>query len=226
MKNIYEETEAQIIAIEESFEMVKKIPKHLNNPSLQPVSVLPVLPDFNMWQHIYTLGVFDQDPTPQQKPKDVDSEYLKSEAILESFSTVTPFLAYLVPSGKIEKEGTSEKAQEYRWIREYGYSASKGKEFSGSYFFQFTEDMVLYTDINTRVNFTTLSREKTKSIPRPSKIFVEKHFDSFPDSMLEAKEERMKLLMPSESFSAKSTLMESEEEELLDDEPTKEMEDL
>eukprot|EP00198_Chlamydomonas_reinhardtii_P007592 XP_001696929.1 Paf1 complex component [Chlamydomonas reinhardtii] len=55
--------EAQVRAIEASFEAARAQPVHSRNPALKPVEVLPVLPDPTAWQHKLLLTTFhDSDP--------------------------------------------------------------------------------------------------------------------------------------------------------------------
>lgn len=53
----------QVAAIEESFAAAGERPKHPRDPSLRPVQVLPVLPDFRNWMQNYLMVNFDNDPT-------------------------------------------------------------------------------------------------------------------------------------------------------------------
>ncbi len=52
----------QAAAIEASFAAVAQPPVHATNPSLRPVEVLPVLPDFERWADAFVHLQFDQDP--------------------------------------------------------------------------------------------------------------------------------------------------------------------
>ena len=43
-----QDKEAQIVAIEQTFEDAQAVPKHPTKPGVTPVEVLPVLPDFKV----------------------------------------------------------------------------------------------------------------------------------------------------------------------------------
>ncbi|KAF8397452.1 hypothetical protein HHK36_016369 [Tetracentron sinense] len=55
--------EKQIQAIEASFEACKSRPVHATNDSLQPVEILPLLPDFDRFNDQFVMAAFDGDPT-------------------------------------------------------------------------------------------------------------------------------------------------------------------
>lgn len=63
MFRVEEERQAQMRAIEASFEAAKKRPVHFKNKALVPVKVIPILPDFEMWPLKYVLAHFDLDPS-------------------------------------------------------------------------------------------------------------------------------------------------------------------
>ncbi len=58
--------DAQVAAIEASFEAARRPPVHSRNPALKPVEILPVLPDMDAWKHKLLLTTFqDADPADE-----------------------------------------------------------------------------------------------------------------------------------------------------------------
>ena len=54
--------DAKIRPIDETFELNKRPPVHPTNPSLKPVEILPVFPDFELWPTRYIEAVYKGDP--------------------------------------------------------------------------------------------------------------------------------------------------------------------
>jgi len=100
-------TEAQIKAIESSFQAASHPPVHPSDPSLTPTLILPIFPDFQLWPNLYSKVVFDGDPQPQStstgKVKNKKLEWLLNHAVLNALShtskngTQQNFITYLVP---------------------------------------------------------------------------------------------------------------------------------
>lgn len=58
--------DAQVAAIEASFEAARRPPVHSRNPALKPVEILPILPDMDAWKHKLLLTTFqDADPADE-----------------------------------------------------------------------------------------------------------------------------------------------------------------
>ncbi|PNH11674.1 RNA polymerase II-associated factor 1, partial [Tetrabaena socialis] len=58
--------DAQVTAIEASFEAARAPPVHTRNPALRPVDIMPILPDMDMWPQKLLLTTFhDSDPADE-----------------------------------------------------------------------------------------------------------------------------------------------------------------
>eukprot|EP00955_Chlamydomonas_euryale_P054039 355668-Chlamydomonas_euryale.AAC.9 len=57
--------DAQLAAIEATFAAAAAPPVHPKDPSVVPVEILPVLPDFECWANKYVQAHFDSDPTEE-----------------------------------------------------------------------------------------------------------------------------------------------------------------
>jgi len=154
----------QIKLIEESFRKAQQdVPRHPRNPSLRPVEVLPVLPDFRYWMNNYLLVNFDNDPTedhprlsrlhPNQR------KVLSERAVFKTFSTGEQnFFGYMVPKDlpKVEDDGcrdvyVDELEGEYQWIREYHREKKESEDDKRTFLLRVGEDQVSYVDLNTNI---------------------------------------------------------------------------
>ncbi|GFY97086.1 hydroxyproline-rich glycoprotein family protein [Actinidia rufa] len=101
--------ERRIKEIEASFEACKSRPVHSTNSKLQPVEVLPLLPDFERYEDQFVIVTFDGAPTADSEvysklDKSVRDAH-ESRAIMKSYvatgsDSAKPdkFLAYMAPS--------------------------------------------------------------------------------------------------------------------------------
>eukprot|EP00798_Chlamydomonas_sp_ICE-L_P028375 gene28376-31509_t len=136
--------DAQIAAIEASFEAAKKTPVHAKNPALKAMEILPVLPDFACWANKYVQAHFDNDPTEEvEQLSKLPSEakrLIAARCMLKSFkldiakkedtqggsqaATHEKIMALVVPSDQTlseEETGPSDLEGDYMWSREYAY---------------------------------------------------------------------------------------------------------
>lgn len=88
------EVQQQIAEIEATFEAAQRPPVHSRDPTLRPVEVLPLLPDFEAWTNKYVTVHYDNDPTqevdmlkrlePRKRKKVAERAMLKSFTIESS----------------------------------------------------------------------------------------------------------------------------------------------
>eukprot|EP00900_Chrysochromulina_parva_P011158 jgi/Chrpa1/20042/Chrysochromulina_OHIO_Genome00025838-RA len=129
----------QIEAIEKSFDDAETINVrsstlvHPSDPSLTPVSSVPVLPDYAGWDNRYSIMTFDIDPS-LSKPGDLEVAYARERigrALCKGFSRKEQdknemYLAYMLPPAR--EEGADEALEEdvpLEWVREYQYTLAK-----------------------------------------------------------------------------------------------------
>ncbi|XWS18949.1 hypothetical protein CRYUN_Cryun32bG0088700 [Craigia yunnanensis] len=124
--------ERQIKEIERSFEASKLRPVHATNKNLEPIEVMPLLPDFVRYDDQFVMVAFDGAPTADSdifsKLHDSVRDEHESRAIMKSYlapssDSANPekFLAYMVPSlDELSKDMYDEHEDiSYSWVREY-----------------------------------------------------------------------------------------------------------
>lgn len=163
--------EQQVEVIEESFRAAKLRPKHLTKPELEPVEILPLLPDFERMGDQYVHMVFDTDPltdAPGLADLDQDARLeLESRAIVKSFTALgsdeskpEKFIGYMVPKPEELERNFYEDDDEvsYTWVREYHWELRRDEERS-MYVFCFGEDSVHYLPLPNKL---VLQKKKAK----------------------------------------------------------------
>eukprot|EP00771_Trimastix_marina_P001843 gnl/Trimastix_PCT/2948.p1 GENE.gnl/Trimastix_PCT/2948~~gnl/Trimastix_PCT/2948.p1 ORF type:complete len:350 (+),score=99.20 gnl/Trimastix_PCT/2948:38-1087(+) len=145
----------QIEAIEETFRHVAVSPVHPTKKDLQPVRVLPVLPDFELWPNLYTHAIFDTDPGPLDPsiPRE-EAERKCHNAILKASSgpNQAPMVSYFLPVALPEEE--DEPPQEFQFERDYTYEVRRNRERgagSEAFVMYFTPSSVRYHDVHARL---------------------------------------------------------------------------
>eukprot|EP00249_Psilotum_nudum_P017768 c26480_g1_i2 orf=617-3121(-) len=167
--------EQQIQSIEESFIVAKDRPVHQTKPGLEPVEILPLLPDFDRLDDQLVHIVFDGEPTVDSElHSKLDTslrEELESKAIMKSFvlpgtETQRPekFLAYMVP--KIEEvvrdiyDDDDDDEIQYTWVREYHWDIrAEDAHNTLTYLFSFGEESARYLPLGTKL---TVQKKKAK----------------------------------------------------------------
>lgn len=188
--------EEQISLIEATFEAAKKPPKHLKNPSLTPLQVLPVLPDFDNWANKYVTATFDNNPCEEvpalsRLPENI-REQKAARCMLKGFKldsrdnnpqqTEEKFMALIVPKsvpkdlGKIPQNRDVEADEgEYVWCKEYAYSiktANVEDDPNQVYVLRFRDDSVTYCHLYARLELK--KKKKEIDFPRPSKVTLKR----------------------------------------------------
>lgn len=158
--------EQQIRSIEESFRVAKLRPVHQRKPDLEPVEILPLLPDFDRWGDRLTHIIFDGEPTADSElHSKLDSavrDELESLAILKSFVVTETetgkqerFLGYMVPKvDELNKDMDDENDEmSYTWMREYHFEMrSEDAQNMATYVFSFGEDSVRFLPLQTKLS--------------------------------------------------------------------------
>ena len=173
--------------------------KHPTNSSLTPVSVLPVLPDFDCWENGVQAS-FDVDPSLEKKD-DVEVTVSKarvSKAIMKEFRGMSgeaqgkSFIALLAPPEEGgESAGADESACELEWLRDYKYQL--GADSGDSYFLVVGETSASYNAFEQTLKLVRGSYRRVHE--RPSKISLSRRE---LDEEQQAADERRVLLLKGE----------------------------
>ncbi|UYV74669.1 PAF1 [Cordylochernes scorpioides] len=181
-ENIYMDKESQINAINKTFEDCKKpVLKHYSKPNVQPVEILPLFPDFDLWRYPFAQVTFDSDPAPKTQTEEMSQAMIRG-VVDESGEQ---FVAYFLPTEeniKKRKRDAEENQSyqddeeyEYKMAREYNWNvknkASKGYE--ENYFFTFRDGAVYYNELETRVRLN--KRRLKPGVPPNNSKLVVKH---------------------------------------------------
>ncbi|MCO5574985.1 hypothetical protein L7F22_028782 [Adiantum nelumboides] len=162
--------EHQIRSIQESFRVSQQMPVHQTKPHLQPVEILPLLPDFERQSSRLTHATFDGEPTADSELHNKLDRAVRDElealAVLKTYTLSDSetgkqerFLAYMVP--KVEELNTDYMNElSYTWMREYHIDArpEETQNFS-TYVFTFGEDCAHYLPLQQKVS---LQKKKAK----------------------------------------------------------------
>ncbi|XP_058086622.1 protein PAF1 homolog [Magnolia sinica] len=184
--------EKQIQAIEESFKASKLRPVHQTNPNLEPVEILPLLPDFDRSDDQFVVAAFDSDPTADSEiynklDRSVRDEH-ESRAVMKSFvsagsdpSKPEKFLAYMVPApDELSKDMYDEDEDvQYSWVREYHWDV-RGDDADDptTYLVSFDEEAARYLPLPTKLNLQKKrakdgrSSDEVEHYPVPAKLTV------------------------------------------------------
>ncbi|EAL72056.1 RNA polymerase II-associated factor 1 [Dictyostelium discoideum AX4] len=164
---------------------------HPTNPSLKPVSVLQVFPDFDLWANSFTEVTFDSDPLDHFLPKDLRSdkvqEYasrhneVRNKAIVKGITD--KFVYFITPDLKENYDVNNNNDFE---IDDSQYKMQKvltsdiiTDATSQNYFFLVKNDAVYYNPLKNRVNLKKIKSKDDKllvrtKIGRPESITYKK----------------------------------------------------
>lgn len=184
--------ERQIKEIEASFGACKLRPIHATNKNLQPVEILPLLPDFERYDDQFVVATFDGAPTADSEiyskmDKSVRDAH-ESRAIMKSYvatgsdpANPEKFLAYMVPSvNELSKDMYDENEDvSFSWVREYHWDV-RGDDADDptSYLVSFDDDEARYVPLPTKLNLRKKraiegrSNDEVEHFPIPSSIAV------------------------------------------------------
>ena len=179
--SVYMDREAQIVAIEKTFEDSKiPIERHYNpeEKGVYPVEVLPLLPDSEMWKFPCAQVIFDADPAPQG-PQLKDQIEMMSQAMIRGVMDESgeQFVAYFLPTDETREKRKTDQEEgreyeddmdyEYKMSREYNWNVKSktSKGYEENYFFIKRDDGVYYDELETRVR---LSKRRLRAGQQPS----------------------------------------------------------
>ncbi|KAE8669833.1 Protein PAF1-like protein [Hibiscus syriacus] len=175
--------ERQIKEIEASFEASKSRPVHAANKNLEPIEVMPLLPDFDRYDDQFVMVAFDGAPTADSEifsklHGSVRDEH-ESRAIMKSYvapssdpANPEKFLAYMMPSiGELSKDMYDELEDiSYSWI------LSDDANDPTTYLVSFDEGEARYVPLPTELNLRKKRAREGRSgdeidhFPIPSRI--------------------------------------------------------
>jgi len=114
-------TEALLAEIEKSFEIGSSAPVHPVQPDLEPVEVLPILPDFELESNEYVHFVLDEDPTSGQQKLVASLGDVSSRAVMRSCQITRGVdgVHYYLPKTKLDAEQDEEQ---FTLVRDYVYA--------------------------------------------------------------------------------------------------------
>ncbi|KAF8402945.1 hypothetical protein HHK36_011038 [Tetracentron sinense] len=184
--------EKQIQEIEASFEACKSRPIHATNDRLQPVEILPLLPDFDRYDDQFVMAAFDGDATADSeiysKLDRSVRDVLESQAIMKSFvqtgsdpAKPDKFLAYMVPSpNELSKDMYDEQEDiSYSWVREYHWDVRADDiDDPTTYLVTFDEEAASYLPLPTKLVLRKKrakegrSSDEVEHYPIPSRVTV------------------------------------------------------
>ncbi|KAG5537783.1 hypothetical protein RHGRI_025030 [Rhododendron griersonianum] len=184
--------EGRIKEIEASFVACKSLPVHATNSKLQPVEVLPLLPDFERYDDQFVVATFDSAPTADSElysklDKSVRDAH-ESQAIMKSYvatgsDSAKPdkFLAYMAPSpDELSKDMYDENEDvSFSWIREYHWDVRGDvADDPTTYLVAFGESEAHYVPLPTKLILSKKRAKEGKSsdevehFPVPSRVTV------------------------------------------------------
>jgi len=184
--------ERRIKEIEASFVACKSLPVHSTNSKLQPVEVLPLLPDFDRYDDQFVVATFDSAPTADSElysklDKSVRDAH-ESQAIMKSYiatgsDSAKPdkFLAYMTPSpNELSKDIYDENEDvSFSWIREYHWDVRGDvADDPTTYLVAFGESEAHYVPLPTKLILSKKRAKEGKSsdevehFPVPSRVTV------------------------------------------------------
>lgn len=189
---IYKDRAAQIEAIEKTFEdALKPIKEHYAKKDVYATEVLPLLPDFEMWQHACAQVIFDTDPAPRgSKSTQTKSHDIMSQAMIRGMQDEDndQFVAYFLPTDDtLEKRDNDKRlgvdyeddvTYDYKLTKEYNWNvknkASKGYE--ENFFFCYRPgEGVFYNELETRIRLSKRVKGREQKTQHSNTILAVKH---------------------------------------------------
>merc|ERR1711990_1401022 len=189
---IYKDRDAQIKAIEKTFDdALTDITKHYGKKGVEATEVLPLLPDFEMWQHACAQVIFDTDPAPRgTKPNSQKSHEIMSQAMIRGMQDEDndQFVAYFLPTDetlrkrendkKVGLNYEEEETYDYKLTKEYNWNvknkASKGYE--ENFFFCYRPGHgVFYNELETRIRLSKRVKSRDQKTQHSNTILAVQH---------------------------------------------------
>merc|ERR1711970_1277402 len=193
-EEIYKDREAQIKAIEQTFaDALEDVSDHYSKPGVHAVDVMPLLPDFDMWQHACAQVIFDTDPAPRQTSSQKNtqkSHEIMSQAMIRGMQDEDndQFVAYFLPTDDTldKREGDKrlgvdyedDVTYDYKLTKEYNWNvknkASKGYE--ENFFFCYRPgEGVFYNELETRIRLSKRVKGRDQKTQHSNTILAVKH---------------------------------------------------
>ncbi|XP_055957330.1 RNA polymerase II-associated factor 1 homolog [Patella vulgata] len=205
--DMYKDRDSQIEAIEKTFEKAKgEITQHYSKPNVTPVEVLPIFPDFKLWQHPFAQVLFDSDPAPKGQSLPAQMEEMSQAMIRGAVDeSGEQFVAYFLPTDETltkrkrdaeeEKDYVTDEVYDYMLAREYNWNVKNklSKGYEETYFFVMREDGVYYDELETRVRLS--KRRKTGGTQAAKSRLLVKH-RPFNEKEENAQKSRQTMLEP------------------------------
>jgi len=174
----------QVDAIEKTFEDAAALDmydgvaaaQHPSKPELTPVTVLPVLPDFECWCNNYVLMSFDTDPSQDVGSSAQAAQTRCADALIRGFTKneqvggneiKTSFLAYMLPKQAEEEE----PQRQFEWVREYQFDMRPKDKDATGYFLSMHRGQVVYNEYTSKMAMTRKNVREVHRI-KPSRISV------------------------------------------------------
>ncbi|XP_071961884.1 RNA polymerase II-associated factor 1 homolog [Antedon mediterranea] len=189
-EDVYKDRDSQLQAIEKTFIDAKlPITKHYSKPSVTPVDVMQIYPDFKLWTNPCAQVIFDFDPAPKGKSAAVQVEEM-SQAMIRGMvdESGDQFVGYFLPTeetlGKRKRDAEEDvdyahdDVYEYKMAREYNWNVKNktSRGYEENYFFVFRKgEGVFYNELETRVRLS--KRRAKETVSSGSSFLVVKHRD-------------------------------------------------
>eukprot|EP01112_Ceratiomyxa_fruticulosa_P002777 TRINITY_DN12_c0_g1_i1.p1 TRINITY_DN12_c0_g1~~TRINITY_DN12_c0_g1_i1.p1 ORF type:complete len:447 (+),score=115.63 TRINITY_DN12_c0_g1_i1:370-1710(+) len=165
----------KIEIINKSFELASNIPtRHpLLKPDVKLVSVLPIIPDIELYPTEYAEIIFDSDPL-DINVQDEDNElntYKRSRALFKPIAD-TSFCDYFVHSVKEtpDENRGMEDGDQYEQVRSFRADVVDNIEVKDNYFFVEKNGALHYNPLKIRVRARKVKFENEEFFDRPSKL--------------------------------------------------------
>ena len=171
---VFMDREAQINKIEKTFDDTKtEIINHHSKKGVVAESVMPLLPDGDMWKFPCAQVIFDSDPAPHGVAGNLQNDMMSQamiRGVMDEFGE--QFVAYFLPTEDtmekrqrdfaMEREYDEDQEYEYKMAREYNWivKSKAHKGYEENYFFVLRDDGFHYNELETRVR---LSKRRLKA---------------------------------------------------------------
>ena len=204
--------EEQIRAIERTFELAEQRPAHPTDKNLTAVEMLPVYPDFELWQNSYTQCAFDADPTPPVRGDNeatransewqVDHSLMKLDVNADDPDDRVRLMLFTPLAEEYDPAKAEQDIEgELEYVRDYNFLLKKDDDVHSQFFFSIRErEGVFYNEVKTRV---VLQRHRLKKQVegRPSRVtHLAVNRRELTSAEVEEQEERMRELRGEETI--------------------------
>ncbi|KAJ4457168.1 putative RNA polymerase II-associated factor 1 [Paratrimastix pyriformis] len=145
--------------IQESFVKARTVPRHpTKGAAVQAISVVPLLPDFDLWPNLYTQSVFDTDPIPHSAlPPELGARrqlhsLIKAMPPRKGIKATAPDADVDMTSAS-DPDGEADPAarHSYEFAREYTYVVHSTSRVQGLYVIHKDPRALRYHTVHTRL---------------------------------------------------------------------------